>query len=106
MKTVLSLIVFLVLSVNVTLASGNPDLVREIKAKINIDLSSVELNRFNEDYVTVSFRIMEGEIKILEISGSHKVLKAMMIKELNQIHVDAPYEDGKTYVYRFTFEKI
>ena len=106
MKTAISLFVFLVLSVHVTRASGNPDLVREIKAKINVDLSSIELNRYKQDYVTVSFRIIEGEIKILEIGGTHKELKAIMIKELNQIHVDAPYENGKTYVYRFTFEKI
>ena len=87
-------------------AGGNPDLVREIEKKVKIDLRKVELNDAKTDYVMVSFRIINDEIKVVEIGGSTQELKEIVIKELYAIHVDSDYSPNKTYVYRFTFVKI
>lgn len=83
-----------------------PDLVREIEKKVKIDLTKVDLNDAKTDYVMVSFRIINDEIKIVEIGGSSKELEISIIKELYAIHVDSDYSPNKTYVYRFTFVKI
>ncbi len=106
MKTAIALLTVLLFSAGTSFASGNPDLVHEIRNKIYVDLSNVEINEAGQDYVTVSFRIVDSEIKILEVGGSNDELEELIIRELNQIHVDSPYISGRTYVYRFTFEKI
>lgn len=87
-------------------AKGNPDLAREIENKIFVDLSTIELNESIPDYVMVSFRIINDEIKIQEINGTSEELKKIIIKELYEIRIDSEYSEDQTYVYRFTFEKI
>ena len=106
MKTIIALLSAIVFSTGTSFATGNPDLVHEIKSKIFVDLSTIDINESGQDYVTVSFRIVDAEIKIMEIGSSNRELEKIIIRELNDIHVDSPYISGRTYVYRFTFEKI
>lgn len=106
MKKVVALFAILLLGTGAGFASGNPDLLKEIKRKIAVDLSKVQLDASGQDYVTASFRIVDGAIKIMEINGTSDDLEAAMIRELNRIHIESPYVEGKTYVYRFTFEII
>ncbi len=106
MKRVIVLLVACILTASASWAKGTPDLAQEIESKIFVDLSNIELNQYSPDYVMVSFRVMNDEIKIQEINGTSQELKDIIIKELYEIRVDSPYSEDKTYTYRFTFEKI
>lgn len=105
MKKLVVVLVAAILSIGTSFAGSNPGLIEEIEEKVIIDLNGVELDRYNEDYVIVSFQIIDDEIKIQEINGSSDQLKEKVIKELYAIHVDSAYESGKTYNFRFTFDE-
>lgn len=105
MKKLVVLFVLSVFTMSTSFASGNPELFKEIKRKLTLDLSQVQLDESNKDYVLVSFQIVDNEIKILDIDGSSVKLKEAMIKELYSIHIDSNYSEGKAYLYRFTFLK-
>lgn len=106
MKTLIALFSFVVFSSNFVSAGEDPNLVRELRNKLSVDLSRVELSPWQKDYVKVCFRIENGEIEIVAIKGSLRELESILRDELQKIHVESPYEEGKTYEYRFTFEKI
>lgn len=106
MKTIVSIFACILLSSSFTFAGENPVLAREIRTKLSVDLSRVDLNPWQKDFVKVSFHIVEGEIEILQLKGSMRELESMLEEELQKIHIESPYEEGKTYEYRFTFEKI
>ena len=87
--------------------NGEPGgLLKELKKKVFVDLNGVEINKSKKDYVIVSFRIVEGEIKILEVNGTNKYLKEKMIEKLCSLNVESTYDPGKTYNYKFTFDEI
>lgn len=106
MKKVIVLLIVSVLTMSASFGMRNPELVKEIEKKVVIDLSKIELDKYSQDYVMVSFRIVNNKIKIQEINGTSKALKQAIIRELYEIDVDCDYNDRQTYQYRFTFEKI
>ena len=70
------------LTISSSFATKNPGLVQEIERKVIVDLSGVELDEYNMDYVLVDFKIIDDEIKIVEINGTSAELKEIIIKEM------------------------
>jgi len=104
MKKLIVLCVVSLLTISSSFATKNPELVQEIERKVIVDLSGVELDEYNTDYVLVDFKIIDDEIKIVEINGTSAELKEIIIKELCEIEVDSEYNSKYTYRYKFTFE--
>ena len=104
MRKVAVLFVMGLLTMSAGFASGNPDLYNEIEKKVIVDLSKIQLDDSN--FVMVRFKIVNNGIEIQDISSSSKELKEIMLKELNDIRVDSDCVENKTYIYRFTFEKL
>ena len=105
MKRVIVLIVMSVLTISSSFASIDPDLRREIEKKVIVDLSKVEINESNIDYVMVSFRIEDCKIIIQDISGSNSELKEIILKKLYKLNIESECNEQQTYNYNFTFEK-
>lgn len=107
MRTKLSLLgLILLLGTTAFAGSVNPELVKEIEKKVFVELDGMEINRTAKDYVIVSFRIVHGSIKIMEVNGSNKQLKEKMIEKLCDLQVESNYDPGKTYNYKFTFDTL
>ena len=105
MKKVIVLLVLSALTMSAGVSSKNPELSKEIERKVVVDLSNIELDQYSPDFVIVSFRIIANEIKILEISGTSKVLKELIVKELYDIKVESDHNENQTYHYKFNFQK-
>ena len=105
MKKIIVLLALSVLCMSAGVSSRNPELSKEIERKVMVDLSDVELDKYSPDFVIVSFRIVANEIKILEISGTSKVLKELIIQELYDIRIESDYNEKQTYNYKFNFQK-
>ncbi|MFT5778153.1 MAG: hypothetical protein ACI837_001109 [Crocinitomicaceae bacterium] len=105
MRKLIVVFVLGVLSISSSLAGG-PRLVDEIKEKVILDLSDVELNQYAEDYVLVSFKIVNGKIEIKDISGTQVELKKLIVKKLVQMNIESNYNVNALYSYKFKFEKV
>lgn len=106
MKKLVLVFAFGFFSLSSLFAASTPDLESEMTEKVVIDLSDIRLDKYTEDYVLVSFKIVNGEIKINEIKGSQVELTKAIIKELVQMKIESSYDPNETYQYKFTFEKI
>ena len=106
MKKLVVLFVIGLLTMSTGFEKGIPDLVREIEKKVIVDLSNVELSEVHPEYVIINFKIVNGQINIQGINGTSEELKEIITKELYEIHIDSEYSEDKSYIYRFTFEKI
>jgi hypothetical protein len=106
MKKLIVAFVIGLLSMGTSFAASNPGLANEINEKVVIDLSDIELDQYSTDYVLVSFKIENGQIKINEIQGSQVELKKLIIKRLVQMNIESNYNADETYRYKFTFEKV
>ena len=105
MKTVLFALMITFFSFGTTYAGENPKLLKEIKRKVFLDLSSVKLEKNKVEYVVVKFRVTNQQIEVIEIEGSREELTEMMIKELEEMVIRSDAEDAATYQYKFKFEK-
>jgi len=103
-----NLVVVLVMTLSsmINVLASSPSLSNEIHDKVSLDLSNIELDKYAEDYVFVSFKIQDGQIMINNIKGSQTELKKLIVKELVQMEIESEYDENKLYQYRFTFEKI
>lgn len=106
MKKVVLVLAFGFFSLFSLFAGTVPGLDSEMEQKVVVDLSEIQLDKYVEDYVLVSFNIVDGIIKIDEISGTQVVLTKAIIKELVQMRVESKYDADVTYRYKFTFEKV
>lgn len=104
MKKLIVMFAVLLAGISSGFATKNPELIQEIERKVIVDLSGIELNENTSDYVLVDFKIIDDEIKILEINGTSKELKEIIIKELCEIEVASNYNSDFTYRFKFTFE--
>lgn len=86
-------------------ASTGPTLSKEISNKAVFDLSSIELDAQNRDFVAVKFRIIDGEIEILRMNGSQRILIERVYEKLESMKIDANHQEGQQYVVKFSFEK-
>ena len=91
---------------NISLGAGTPELKEEITNKLILDLSKIELDENNQDFVVVNFYIRNGEIEISEITGSQNQLIQKVKSKLCQLNIEHAYDEGKLYKYKFTFDKI
>ena len=103
MKTII--IALGILAFNLSYAGGYPTLKSEITENLNIDISKVELNKNHQDFVVVSFNILDGQIIILDIDGSKIELEELVINKLNQLNIQSDYDINETYYYRINFDK-
>ena len=90
---------------NISLGAGVQPLKQEITEKLIIDLSMVELDKNQQDFVLVRFSICNGEIEIADISGSQKQLIQKVKSKLSKLTIEQVYDEGALYQYKFTFEK-
>ena len=79
--------------------------MEEITKKLILDLSKVELDENNQDYVAVNFHICNGEIEITEITGTQEQLVQKVKDKLSQLVIEQKYDEETLYRYKFTFEK-
>ena len=101
----LILIVAILIS-NISFGAGVQPLKEEITNKLILDLSKVELDENNQDFVVVNFYICNGEIEITEITGSQKQLIQKVKNKLSQLIIEQSYDEAALYRYKFTFEKV
>ena len=95
-----------ILVTNISFGADNPPLKNEITNKLILDLSKVELDQNQQDFVVVSFHIYNGEIEIVEITGTQKQLVQKVKSKLTQLTIEQVYDEETLYRYKFTFEKI
>ena len=103
MKKIVLVFVMGLITVSPLLASGTPNLSKELNQKVSIDLNEEGLEVSNKDFVKVSFTIRDGEIVILEMNSTQEGLRDLIIRELEEIHVQSEYGFNQTYYYKFTF---
>jgi hypothetical protein len=106
MKKIVLLVAMAFLMINTASAGNNPNLKKLLNRKVKIDLTHIELDKYTTDFVKVSFKIIKGEIQIVNIQGSQNELKKEITKALKKLNITCDYEEGEIYEYKFTFEKI
>lgn len=105
MKKVMLVLVVLVLSSGMTFANKNPKLLKEIKRKVTLDLSKVQLKKDSKEFVIVQFNVTNSKINIIDIEGSMDELTDLMMDELKEMVIQTDIIDNTTYTYKFNFEK-
>lgn len=105
MKRLRFLIAFIALGMQGLFASTNPDLAQEISNKMIVDLNKVELNEEVTDYVLVGIIVEDDRIKIVDREATNDSLLQAVQERLNEMQIKSEYEEGKTYYFRFTFER-
>ena len=100
MKKLIAVFVLSLMSMSVSFAGENPKLFKEIKRKLTLDLSKIDLSK--EKSVTVEFKIVNQEIEILKISGSEE-LQEIMVKELEEMFIKSDSECDTIHQYKFSF---
>ena len=104
MKKVVVAFIASLLMVSSSFAISSPELQNELHEKLSIELGDIELNA--EDYVLVNFNIVDGRVKIENISSTKSALRNLIIIELMKLSIESSYDTEETYTYMFTFEKI
>jgi len=105
MKKTVVLIAMGLFTIGSSFAGSNPILTDEISQKVKIDLSTITLDKYEEDFVHVQFKIYNGLIQIVKIEGSQAELIGLIISELKEIHVQTPYSESEVHNFNFTFQK-
>ena len=101
MKKLIAVFVLSLMSMSLSFAGENPKLFKEIKRKLTLDLSKIDLSQ--EKSVTVEFIIVDQEIEILKISGSEE-LQEIMVKELEEMFIKSDSECDEIHQYKFSFK--
>ena len=105
MKNLTILVALVFFTIGSSFASSDPLLHKEISQKVNVDLSTIILDKYEANFVLVEFKIYDGLIQIVNIEASQSALKSLIIKELEKLHVNTPYSESEIHNYNFTFEK-
>lgn len=105
MKRVIVLVATSLFIAGSCFAGFDPVLIKEIRQKVKIDLSTITLDAYDNDFVEVQFKIYDGVIQIEKIEASQLELMELVIKELKEIHIRTPYSESDVHQYNFTFEK-
>ncbi|MFT5778506.1 MAG: hypothetical protein ACI837_001462 [Crocinitomicaceae bacterium] len=106
MKKIIVLFVTCILTFSASFAGGNPELSKELKDKIVVDLSNVDLNEYAPEFVEVQFEIFDGEIIIREINSTNCELQEILLTKMYSLHIDADYVEGQVYSYKFSFKFV
>lgn len=102
MRKLVATVVLSLMTMSLSFAGENPKLLKEIKRKLTIDFSKVDLKSSKENYVIVKFKVVDQEIAIIETTGS-KELQKIMISELEQMFIKADSNWNEVHEYKFTF---
>ncbi len=102
MKKFAAIIVFSLISISASFAGENPKLFKEINRKLKVDVSQINLSREHQNYVVVKFKIVNGEIEILDAVGSQE-LRQLIIEKLEAMDINASSDESKVYRYKFNF---
>ena len=105
MKKAVILIVMGLCTIGSSFAGSDPILIDEISQKVQIDLSTIILDKYEKDFVQVQFKIYDGLIQIVKIEASQVALMDLIISELKEIHIRTPYSESEIHNFNFTFEK-
>lgn len=103
MKKLVAAVVLSLMTMSVSFAGENPKLLKEIKRKLTIDFSKVDLDDNQDNFVVVRFRIINQEVSIIETEGS-KELEILMIDELQQMFIKSDSDSSVIHTYKFNFE--
>ena len=103
MKRIIAAVVLSLMTMSVSFVGENPKLLKEIKRKLTIDLTKVDLKKSQDNYVIVRFRVIDQEISIIETEGL-KELEVLMIDELQQMFIKADSDASVIHTYKFNFE--
>lgn len=103
MKKIVAVIALSLVSIGASFAGDNPKLFKEINRKLTIDISKVDLTNSAKNYVIVKFKIVNGEIEILDAQGSDE-LRNMIIEELEEMFITSSADCEKIYRYKFNFQ--
>ncbi len=95
-----------VIITNISMAADNPCLQKELREKLILDLSEVQLDADHQDFVVVSFHICDDKIAIVEVTGTQKQLVQKVKQKLLALCIEEGYDETQLYRYKFTFEKI
>jgi hypothetical protein len=87
------------------LAGGGQPIAEEVGQKLILDLSNVELNKENNDFVVVSFIVYDKQIAINDINGSNRELIKAVSAKLSSITLNDSYSEDDLYRLKFTFEE-
>ena len=91
-------------SINSVFANTGPNLTKEIKEKVNVDLVREGIEFSDRDFVKVSFIVQEGKIIILEMNSTQEGLRDLIIRELEEIRIQSEYGFNQTYYFKFSFK--
>ncbi|MDG1330947.1 MAG: hypothetical protein P8P74_01350 [Crocinitomicaceae bacterium] len=105
MKKVIVLIAISLLNIGSSFAGSDPELKEEITQKVQIDLSGITLDKYEEDFVHVEFKIYDGLINVVNIKASQPELKELIMDKLNEIHIKTSYSENEIHNFNFTFKK-
>lgn len=105
MKKVLLTALITLFIASVGFSNNEPKLLKEIKRKITLDISKVNLKKSKKEFVIVKFSVTDGKINIIDISGSLEELTQLMMKELEEMMIRTEIKDAATYQFKFNFEK-
>lgn len=105
MKKVVVAFVVALLTTSASFASENPKLVKEIQRKVKVDLSGIKLEKSKEHFVTVRFKIVNGEVDVLSLRGSKRELTDLMLKELEEMFITSNADPEKIYQFKFNFSQ-
>ena len=105
MKNVVVLLLMTLIS-SATIAGENPkDLYKEINRKVYLDLSQIELDAQQKNYVEVQFKVVDSVIKVINVNGSMPKLESMITEELSKMNISSDCDEEIVHNYRFTFER-
>lgn len=105
MKKSMVILGMLFLSIGFTFAGNSNNIGNQLNKNVIVDLSNVDLNENEEEFVTVKFNFSNNQINILEIEGSQNILKEKILQELQQMNLSIDPNDKTTYSCKFVFVK-
>jgi hypothetical protein len=87
------------------MANGNQPIKGELEDKLSLNLNEYEFHDEYQDFVVVSFVVVNQKIQINEIMGSDEWLINSVRSELSKMDLDNFYPSGQTYSFKFVFSK-
>ena len=102
MRKLVAAVVLSLMTMSISFAGENPKLLKEIKRKLTIDFSKVNLKNSKEDFVIVQFRIVDQEVEIIKTEGSQE-LQEIMVQELEDMFIKSDSDSNEVHQYKFTF---
>ena len=106
MKNMKKLILIAGILINIVAFGAETEpLKTEFSKKLVFNLSEVELDASNRDFVIVSFYVRDQKIEITETNGTQEQLIEKVKNKLSLLMLEEGYDEDKLYQYKITFKK-